>query len=116
MKPKVISIENAKKLQELGVKADSRDYYCGAKPALLPEAMTLGGIFPIPAYTVGELGEMLPENTRTTKWYSCYSCAFKNPDAPEDGRHKKSKSEADARAKMLIWLIENGHVKAEELL
>jgi len=111
MKPKVISIENAKKLQELGVKADSRDYYCGAKPALLPEAMTLGGIFPMPAYSVGEVGEMLPPLCGTMFDGTDWCCL----DA-ESVVSVYSDNEADARAQMLIWLIENGHVKAEELL
>jgi hypothetical protein len=58
------------------------------------------------AFTVAELGEMLPVNLTTSgrKTDSVYSCIYGTPDGM---MCKESDTEADARAKMLIFLIEN---------
>ena len=57
------------------------------------------------AFTVAELGEMLPIKMKTVKKvsgkYSCWISAL--PTSPV----MESQNEADARAKMLIYLLEN---------
>jgi hypothetical protein len=71
----------AKKLEKLGVK--------------------FGDIYS--AFTSTELGEMLPDDYKTTrknKTWIAYA-AFRGTDI-------EAATEADARAKMLIYLIENG--------
>jgi hypothetical protein len=137
MKPKVCSIENAKKLQELGVKVrgylswhewSKMDGYfveeydfiescdCTNTPLVPCEKVAT-------AYTVGELGELLPavvddytfaaDKHASDKWTAGY---FESTDSIYHGDLTATAStEADSRAKLLIKLIENGHVKAEEL-
>ena len=117
----VCSLENAKKLAELGVKVvgifswrspmapqmdKPADYvnvqWTGPKPKRTD----------IPAYTVAELGEMLPafESGPTKEGFWVAS-----DGEAEMSEYLTATTEADARALMLIYLIENGHVKAEEL-
>jgi hypothetical protein len=66
------------------------------------------------AFTVAELGEMLPDPTDES-WYvamkegSKWLCWENQRGFYEDkGQHVWSDTEADARAKMLIYLLENG--------
>lgn len=124
----VVSLELAKKLKELGVKQKSLFYYAITKPNdLKPTSLEwykdiekVNKVLPnyieelYSAFTVAELGEMLPGNTSglyfvTQKglmgnsWYV---------DALTVVGHSKvclttAETEADARAKMLIHLIEN---------
>lgn len=75
----------------------------------------------IQTYTVAELGEMLPENLgwenhvseqflSMEKDVDEFVCKYFDMDKSE---HRDTK-EANARAKLLIWLIENKHVNAGE--
>ena len=133
LEDQVCGLENAKKLGELGVKAEShflRSTWNG-KPSKIIEASDRMNHTPrcgkwfIPAYTVAELGEMLGKVSLAyiqSIWLSemdkaaigyavnCYHPKWKN------GHFEKADTEADARALMLIYLIENGHVKAEDLV
>jgi len=64
-----------------------------------------------PAYTVAELGEMLPDGFYTTKkgsfWLSWHD---EEGLFGVDGNYISDCTEADARAKMLIRLVECGRV------
>lgn len=112
----VVSLELAQKLRELGVKQESFAYWVGDKTYdvhgeshrdyhLHYIGFCTGGIS---AYTAGELGEMLPVWT-TTHIFS---------DDAEEGKYAVecigthtgqfyANTEADARAEMLIYLLEN---------
>lgn len=60
------------------------------------------------AYTSGELGEMLPKGVQHRSYAEGWDSYFPGI------RSHVAKTEADARAKMLIHLIENGYMKVEE--
>jgi hypothetical protein len=121
----VCAREYGKKLDELGVTVESffvygdyiisegggePPYHCGY-PLLLRTAreFTDGNPF-IPAYTVAELGEMLPDFV--VSYHSVYRwiCECRELEVGI-ARDFMDKTEADARALMLIWLIENKHVE-----
>lgn len=74
------------------------------------ENIQCGGL--APALTVAELGELLPRMTWSGKGFDVSDGFFCGWDMSEE---TESKSEADARAKMLIWLIRNDKVTIEEL-
>ena len=142
LKDQVVSLELSKKMDELGFKQKSLWYWCKGickgNKNLPPKIMCPGGLTihdarPIDvdeyffevgyqticsAYTVAELGEMLPnfiEKKRSTHlfrnlkiykqkheilkemfWFVRYGCIYRN-----------AKTEVNARAKMLIYLKEN---------
>lgn len=119
----VCSLESTKRLDELGVRQDSLFWYM---EILSPERHweilkwphpSLNKKEDYPAYTVAELGEMLPDrvssgfliiNKRKEFWDICYrelSGKFVTEKVFTD------LSEAEARAKMLIYLIEKGLVR-----
>lgn len=133
----VASLELSKKLKELGVKQESVWYWVGwygystETIKMIFSVKTNSEIKQIErdfhiekicsAFTVAELGEMLPE---------CYSSGKTNLDYMETNKEverfycqnnnrtsirKFADIEADARAKMLIWFIENKRVEVEEL-
>ncbi len=138
LEEQVCSLELAKRLKELGVKQDSVYSWANHedKPELTSTAMTaLMAKRPLDrqryisddvysAFTVAELGEMLPykiEPNGETYWYATGKCKKDDRYYAEheisygdsDNAHclERDASEANCRAKMLIWLIENGHVK-----
>ena len=118
----VVSLELAKKLKELGVEQESLFYWhdneiktvtAVAYPPSGKEFYFDGGSFEnnlsvvYSAYTVAELGEMLPRSG--IEYHKCvdvsggWSCGQSFPSMVI----KKDDKEADARAKMLIYLKEN---------
>lgn len=112
LEDQVVSLELAKRLKELGVKQESFFYWDGQllRPAIYAgDGHNLGvplsdKIFA--AFTVAELGEILPDHSYAQKrddgyWECGYHLAL----------GKIAKTEADARAKMLIYLLEQGLVK-----
>lgn len=127
MKKHVCSLENAKKLDALGVDRESYFCYAAMKADVVMGAPAIYEIREsswhyvdkyrhqyddYPAYTVGELGEMLPLHIctgRTTKG------GFAVYDENMIGCYITNNSEADAKALALIWLIENGHVDVNDI-
>ena len=109
----VASLELSKKLEELGVEQNSLFGW-----SLYDEKNNLWGVEEFrnigdeySAFTVAELGEMLPEATMSYKPYN-----MKKPEFYCERHHKSASirdlsfsadTEANARAKMLIYLIEN---------
>ena len=115
----IVSLELANKLKELGVKQESLFYWYESNHSIV--ASDIGKLFwyvtykddtalrnekRVSAFTVAELGEMLPD------FYETYRNG--NPDIGWSCREKAmseiytfGKTEADARAKMLIYLLEN---------
>jgi hypothetical protein len=118
----VCSLELAQKLKTVGVKQESYfKYYKGTLHNPTQARMDDGVMYvePVAAFTVAELGEMLPQKyvregrwlyslvcgkndrNKKTEWFTRYEC---------DGSYEQrmADTEADARAKMLIYLLEKG--------
>lgn len=125
----VVSLELAEKLKELGVEQES-EWYWNRDIEFLYHVrlersawMTWNETAFIPAYTVAELGEMLPMSigepsaigteqpySLMTVWNDTegWSCAY----CPSGGGNvayylQLANTETDARAQMLIHLLEN---------
>lgn len=104
----VCSLELSKRLKELGVKQES--LFCWTTELdleFLPTRLRNPNIC-VAAFTVAELGEMLPERHRTHKEKDCWYVTTHHCLRCDGHDHLWSdKNEANARAKMLIYLIEN---------
>lgn len=113
----VCDLKLAKKLKELGVKQDSLwfwQYHCvSGKYFLHSRKQVINSIYPYEryysAFTVAELGEILPND-----YYS--NCASNIPEETiwhcshikkHTTQYQIAETEADARTKMLIYLLEN---------
>lgn len=131
LEQQVTSLEISKRLKELGVKQESIFYYHNdnckfnlAPTVKLPEADNICS-----AFTVAELGEMLPKDIKydvsehgyrslnlssgrtiiNDGWYVMYSDPHPANKVPIHAQH--ADTEADARGKMLIYLLENNLIK-----
>lgn len=135
LKNQVCSLELSQKLKKLGVKQES--FYCYVQH----RRKELKGIelwsfdrmedynngmsekakvdFICFAFTIAELGEMLPIGFAVTKYHNAYRIS-KSIVIEKETRDEyeevsptdfEAKTEADARAKMLIYLIENKLIK-----
>lgn len=128
----VISFELAQKLKELGVQNESQfRWWKGiGSQYLMPTDWSQFNMEPkpsydtadvreyFPAYTVAELGEILPywlpikKRVRTQEWFFVsYKLTLgwflKYENGSQSLYGVTDKSEANARAKMLIYLLEN---------
>lgn len=125
IKWQVTSLDVSRRLKELGVRQESVFAW------VLTENKKSGEIehnicyewdvFPpyvvecISAFTVSELGETLPYRVHRKTWSSQlhpnsgWECSYENSIV------KTAETEANARGKMLIYLLENNLVKAEDL-
>ncbi len=131
----VASLELCKRLKELGVNKTSfarwfADEVTGYE-FVVHENSIVNSERKYPercaAYTCSELGEILPETIEiedAEHYLKYYKLKDKwRCDLTEDGRYNMdiphhytiSASEADSRALMLIYLIENGQVKVDDL-
>lgn len=134
MEKQVVSLESAQRLAELGVSRHCLFYwelnkankYFKGRVAYGDPSIDNAWSIPFPAYTVAELGEMLPGHIASKAgthyllstvnnygemivWYENeWGDNFKGESFNDD-------SEADARALMLVWLIENGHLLVDEI-
>ena len=133
----VCSLEHAKRLEELGINKGSLfvyEYYnddCYSikyyPDALIPNSLDKLKIYS--AFTVAELGEMLPDIITIPHTYAPYELKihkyaygfYVGYHAPEREEGYtvlyafKNNNESDARAKMLIYLIENKLITVEEI-
>lgn len=118
LESQVCSLELAKRLKELGVKQESWHNWKVDKAGKyltfgLGSGVSDSGEGEVySAFTVAELGEMLPKRIKgkplsmgfdETIWWVQYSCA--------PLLNFESMREVDARVKMLIYLIEQGLIK-----
>ena len=137
------SLEPSKRLKELGVKQNSAFYWINDRKNATEEISTLRNIkipafahnhlFHYSAFSVAELGEMLPENifkkNKLSNKQSClflqinkqlystgmnYVCTYCNSDNLPI-YHASSEKLADAMAEMIIYLLENKLIKIGEL-
>lgn len=129
LEDQVCSLEQAKKLKELGVSQESLfwwlELYQGPEDNFNPRYFLNSGKhkdieIQFSAFTVAELGEMLPvkvenvyqEIITTHTGSGEWKCAVRNVisgDWPQKYQIDAD-TEADARAKMLIYLLENNLV------
>ncbi len=115
LEKQVVSLELAKKLKEFGCKQDSLFVYDEGKDRIIFLAGEKQRDNDISAYTVAELGEMLPNDimieNKEVLQLACikgdneWECSYNNPN--NSLGLSFGKTEADARAKMLIYLKEN---------
>ena len=119
LEEQVANLELSQKLKKLGVKQESlwwwgkRKYHDTLdKCEILPSwQVKKPNIFPLcSAFTVAELGEILPKWIYTIRldyepYDKCWCVLGKNGMI-----EITANTEANARAKMLIWLIENKHI------
>lgn len=106
LESQVCSLELAKRLKELGVKQESLFYWIIDAIGTRYDLQTGSNSF-WSAFTVAELGEMLPyyhySLVISLRFFDFYL------DHPTKGALIfKETTEVNARAKMLIYLIENG--------
>ena len=114
-----VSLELAKKMKELGFKQKSEWYWIvETGDAYIENENNLFGVHNdhlediYSAFTVAELGKMLPEKAYTwfngKEWVSDYEIFTKQPNIGTGTFRysERTNTEADCRAKMLIWLKE----------
>lgn len=127
----VTSLALSKRLKELGVNQESLFYYQGTPIEIgagmgyvlhYGKQLHWQGVVFVSAFTVAELGEMLPwsievrkekfflsfggkENPRNMEYYPEFEISYS--DGEDCVYLERAPTEADARAKMLIYLLEN---------
>lgn len=123
------SLEVSKELAELGVDGPAGVYHVCFHPRSVFEDFTEGlvsvhdierpDIIPnsdIPIRISEELGYVLPYYIWSGKYIDGrFNCWNQNSEITHDDMNFFEKKESDARAKMLIWLIENDHITAEKV-
>lgn len=122
LEQQVCSLEYAKRLKELGVGQESLFWWVeytdghGKEESWSVENNRAGYKQFISAFTVAELGEMLPNNVNKYHWRGnktdkgkAYEIKYRRlvNHKLEVLRIKRDVTEANARAKMLIYLLEN---------
>ena len=121
---KVISLETAKKFYELKLDGHSDLWWNDQGLGHWSIGNYRPGMSTYRAYDVAELGEMLPECILSQKCMASkekdkdkytWCCFEKMSSRGMIGLCLYADTEAEVRGKMLICLIENGHVKAEGL-
>ena len=120
----VVTIEQAKKLKELGVTAEPLFWYVIDIDPITPldiiqkwQHSNFDQCEKYPAYTVAELGVMMPSETFTQRTGSEDS-EYDNWEWVDDGNGNANglyETEAEARASMLIYLLENNLTTPEEV-
>lgn len=108
LKKQVCSYQLAKRLKELGFDKDSYFAYFNMPHNRAWEvSIQTKNKIGLPAYTVAELGEALPDWTETVKRLKDDWVCIVRHKHNDINDHSFDETEADARAKMLIHLIEN---------
>ena len=133
LEKQVCSLELAKKLKELGQKQESLFYWYSLDTADTPQTFDISygnntTMFGVPiqekifAFTVAELGEMLPEEISDMReqeyWVNmsrgmggCWVAGYRKNGTEGVYFLHSAETEADARAKMLIYLLENNLIE-----
>lgn len=118
----VTNLEHSSKLATLGIKQSSLFYWAinsynkeVKKITMHPDSRDIV----YSAFTVAELGVMLPEEVSTGKWDESFGFSVKSPlchkiDTAEN-LFIKYPTEAQARAAILIYLLENKLTTAVEI-
>lgn len=112
----VTGLEISRELKELGLKQESIFWWGPTNDMPLSTDWKIRTEKPkdmwavVSAFTAGELGEIAPNDFRTTKYKSreLQKVEFWCTCALDLQRIEKDDNEANARGKMLIYLIKNG--------
>ena len=115
LEQQVSSLEISKRLKELGIKSDSQFWWIemsDMKPVLCSieskgQLPTYSILDSYNAFTVAELGEMLPVGIYSVKEKEGWYCLSDSEDFEEILEPIHADTEANARGKMLIYLLEN---------
>ena len=132
LKNQVVSLELAKRLKELGVKQESLFYWCDGKTDVGHKTLLVMGTQGLceidgkirargfswnelpekvesSAFTVAELGEMLPDGCKDWRYKDMWIGDFGGGirKTVDTLKLDSSATEADARGGMLIYLLEN---------
>ena len=133
---KVISLELAKQIdtehKRLNIEVDSEWYWVNCVKTPYPESNKdyvwilrrsitdyVKKEYKVSAYDCSELGEMLADKCRED-WYSepvcgIWYCRLHTHNVKDScTRRIEGDTEADARGKMYLWLLKEGHIKGEE--
>lgn len=125
LEDQVCSLELAKRLKELGVNQDAFWHYAPDDQGTFNDLYMTGQTpMDISAFSVAELGEMLsavlPKSYVSSEFFE--GCVVVEICAPSKEWHKvgdalavSEKTEADARALMLIHLIENNLLSPKQI-
>jgi hypothetical protein len=113
LEQQVCSLDLAKRLKELGVKQESL-FYWSDDVIYIHKRRDAKDWYS--AFTVAELGEMLPDYIYSQKRFLqsddwCIYTAGEPKDFPDGKEMIHGNTESDARAKMLVYLIENNLIK-----
>jgi hypothetical protein len=114
----VCDVEYAERLRELGFKVDNNIFwYCNDKRSI---TTTIGSHRYVPTYTTGELGNMLPNSLPGKKdiffdrFHEDHRAGYRKYDEHNDNYKyvitQVDTNEANSRAKLLIYLIENEYI------
>lgn len=127
LEDQVCSLELARRLKELGVKQESmfawHSYHLVSKSMSERWEVRRGKSYVkkgYSAFTVAELGEILFSNGNAFTTYGYpktlkeWTIQYKTEGYPGLTYSEKGQTEADARSKMLIHLVENGIVKPQQ--
>jgi len=124
LEQQVCTLEQAKKLMALGVTAEPLYWHVIDIDPLTPmdiiqkwQHSNFDQCEKYPAYTVAELGVMLPSETHTQRTGSEDS-EYDNWEWVDDGNGNANglyNTEVEARAAMLIYLLENNLTTPEEV-
>jgi len=118
LESQVVSLDLAKRLKELGVKQESVFQWVllgGHNPPVVryEYGSAYHALVEASAFTVAELGEILPLDVYTVKDKKGFYCWSDREWTNEEGLFDDhldpihADTEADARAKILIYLLEN---------
>jgi len=111
LEQQVVSLELAKRMKELGFEQSSLFYWDDGDGR--EDQLNYSPDVPlrelVSAYTVAELGEMLPSHYASSKagYGGEFLCGELSKNGGYERQYKHDYTEADARAKMLIYLLEN---------
>jgi hypothetical protein len=116
LKDTACDVEYSKKLKELGLRISSLLFYnvITDEVVLNDDCNNYINVRNY-AYTVAELGEMLPRETKEYMNYTLKDIDDSFYSKTCDHKVFEDNKEANSKAKLLIWLIENKHVNVEEL-
>jgi hypothetical protein len=113
LEKQVCSLELAKRLHELRLIQDASYYWCLAvdRPgeSFLRDRRCYERQYA--AFTVAELGELLPTPINSIRFQDYWRCAYQ-AGPRQEFHYVEAASEADARAKMLIYLQQNKLIPA----
>lgn len=121
LESQVVSLELAKRLKEFGVKQES--LFCWSETETVPQGRDFrlyykgenagSNLLDYSAFTVSELGELLPYSSPSSRDDTGWYMNVINP-LEKWKKMYPCNTEANARAKMLIHLLENGLIKNDK--